>query len=214
VYEAAVHWRNLGKRAVEQDTRVNYPRRAQEEKAILVRLLTEVNARTAEDVKEYSDVLSIAEKLLDEVATIPASPEGYLGFLDVVKTAFRFLEEEYRFQILREEPTCVRYSTGQVYVELQYSANPIFSCSFGPDDDREVSFWTDDLLYAYGDERYRIIRKQPPLRNRDEVSVWLSDLADIWRQHGHEVLVNSPGIFERLAIAQEKRDKEYTEGNE
>lgn len=211
IYEGAVYWRNLGKRALESDARVNYTKLAQEEKVNLARLSVRLSGQVATEArsfKEYAEVLAIADKVLDEVATIPPSEGGYLGFLAVVKSEFKFLQDNYAFRIRVQEPTCIRYSSDSVYIEFQSSMDPILSCSFGPDDDRNLSYWVDDLLYLYGDERYRFIRKTPPLRTRDEVHAWFLSLADIWKQYGDEVLTNSPEVFERLAVAQASRDEE------
>lgn len=217
LFEGAVYWRNLGKRALESDARVNYPKLAQEEKANLARLsarLSEQVTTEGKSLKEYAEVLAIADRLLGEVATIPLSEVGYLGFLAVVRSEFRFLQDKYTLRIRTQEPTCIRYSSDSVYIEFQPSMDPILSCSFGPDDDRNLSFWVDDLLYLYGDERYRLIRKNPPFHTRDDVHVWFVLLADIWKQYGDEVLTNGPGVFERMAVAQASRDEELarTEG--
>ena len=214
VYEAAVHWRNLGKRAQERDTRVNYPKRAREEKILLAKLSNGLAARAKGLYREYAEVFAIAEKLLDQVEAIPASQEGHFGLLKAVKTMFSFLQANYGFQIRIEEPTCVRYSSSTVYVEFESSANPVLSCSFGPENSGGIRFWIDDLLYLYGDERYQAVRKKKPLETKDEAEEWFAYLAGILKQYGDEVLTNQPEIFERLAVAQALRDREWvaTEG--
>jgi len=42
------------------------------------------------------------------------------------------------------------------------------------------------------------------------VENWFKFLAGVFKQYGHDVLSNQPGIFEKLAKAQAKRDPEYT----
>jgi hypothetical protein len=210
VYEGAVYWRNLGKRALENDTRVNYSKVARQEKDILARLaakLSEQVEKTGFD--EYANVLATAERLLDQVAAIPPGKDGHLGFLTEVKREFTFLRDNYGFQIRSQRPTCIRYSSGAVYVEFDVPGNPVLSCQFGPDNGDRAPYWMDDLLYLHDDPRYRMIpRRISALHTRDEVRRWVTFFGDIWRQYGDEVLKNSPGVFERLAAAQKMRDKE------
>lgn len=209
IYEAVDYWRDLGRRALDGDAKVNYPERAREEKVLYEKLLATLRTRPPEEEQLYLGVLGAAQRLLNIIAAIPIDLEGYLGTLSVLKREFNFLQVEYGFRISNAEPTGVRYSSGAVYVELQYSIDPTFSCSFGPEGKDEVSFWVDDLLFLYGDKLYRTIGIARELKTKDQVQEWFSYIASIWKQYGREVLTNQPRIFDRLAEAQAMRDREH-----
>ena len=49
------------------------------------------------------------------------------------------------------------------------------------------------------------------LNTESDVQNWSKFLAGVFKQYGHDVLSNQPGIFEKLAKAQAQRDQEYTQ---
>ncbi len=63
----------------------------------------------------------------------------------------------------------------------------------------------------YGDRRYRTLPEDLGLDTEEDVERWFTFLSGIFRQYGHDVLTNRPGIFEELAKAQEQRGREYTQ---
>jgi hypothetical protein len=84
------------------------------------------------------------------------------------------------------------------------------SCSFGAVVTQKV-FWIEDLLYLFGDERYRTIQQQIDLETESKVDSWFTFVASLFRQYGHAILNNSSEALEALARAQIKRDAEYAE---
>jgi hypothetical protein len=210
VYEAVVYWRDLGQWVLEGNTRVNYPVRASEEKALLSKLLVSMHSRPQAEQERYAQVFEVAGQVLQVVGSTQPSKGGHLGTVAIIKKEFRFLQTDYGFKITDEQPTSVRFSSGSVYIELQSSEEPSLSCSFGPEDREDASFWLDDMLFLYGDMRYRTVQDRRTLRTRDQVEAWFAHMAALWKEYGDEVLSNKPGIFDRLADAQARRDAEYT----
>lgn len=209
LFEALAYWSDLGRRAVAGDSRVNYPERAREELALVSRFNQMIQELPSEARLKYLNVLTASRQLLICLERIQPDEDGYLGTLSAIRGEFDFLQSAYNFRIVQAEPTGIRYSSGAVYIELQYSIDPSLSCSFGPEGEREVSFWIDDLLFVAGDERYRTFHSQKTPLTKADVHVWFTYLAGIWKDHGRDVLTNRPGIFDRLAEAQRLRDAEY-----
>lgn len=119
------------------------------------------------------------------------------------------MRTEYGFAVTDEQPTGVRFSSGAVYVKLECSNNPSLSCSFGPETRKGTAFWIDDLLFLCGDSRYRTLPQSLKLDTEVDVESWFRFVADVFRQYGHAVLSNQPGVFARLERAQAERDAEY-----
>lgn len=209
VYEAVDHWHSLGERALHRDAKVNYGQRVREERVVLEKLVDRLQILPPEEQAQYLNVLGAAPILFKALESVPLVAEGYLGTIAVLKAQFAFLEWSYRFRVLQEDPTGIRYSSGAVYVELQCSIDPVFSCSFGPERENGISFWIEDLLFLHGDREYRTFGMNTHLDTKDQVQEWFSHLAHIWKHYGREVLTNQLGIFDRLKEAQALRDQEY-----
>jgi hypothetical protein len=209
MFEALTYWSDLGSRAVNGDARVNYPARAREELALVAKFTEMVRKLPLEARPKYLDMLTASRELLMRLEAIQPEEDGYLGTLSAIRAGFGFLQSDYDFRAVKTEPTGIRYSSGSVYIELQYSIDPSLSCSYGPESEEEISFWIEDLLFLAKDERYRTFQKQKTPLTKEEVHAWFTYLANIWKQHGRDVLANRPGIFVRLAEAQRIRDAEY-----
>jgi hypothetical protein len=209
MFEALTYWSDLGRRAINGDARVNYPERAREELALLARFADMIPELPSEARPKYLHLLTASRQLLIRLEMIQPEEDGYLGTLSALRTEFNFLQSDYDFRIAKAEPTGIRYSSGAVYIELRYSIDPSLSCSFGPESEREISFWIEDMLFLAGDERYRTFHSQKTPLTKEDVHEWFTYLAGIWKKHGRDVLTNQPGVFDRLAEAQRLRDAEY-----
>jgi len=209
MFEALTYWSDLGRRAVSGDSRVNYPERAREELALLEKFTEMIRELPSQARPKYLDVLTASRQLLMQLEMIQPEEDGYLGTLSALRAEFGFLQSDYDFRAVKTEPTGIRYSSDAVYIELQYSIDPSLSCSFGPESEKEISFWIEDLLFLAGDERYRTFHSQKAPLTKEDVYVWFTYLAGIWKEHGRDVLTNRPGVFDRLAEAQRLRDAEY-----
>lgn len=62
----------------------------------------------------------------------------------------------------------------------------------------------------YGDPGYKSFPQELDLKSAADVDLWFGFLEKLLRQYGGEILANAPGIFDRVANAQAKRDAEYT----
>lgn len=210
VYEAAWYWRDLGNWVLENNTRTNFPARAREELASMDDLRRLLLTRSSEEQTKYAPMFETAEKVLRVVESVHPSKGGHLGVLRVIREQFGFLQTEHSFAIAKEERIGIRFSSGKVYLELEWAKNYHMSCSFGLELNPRESFWIDDLLFMYGDPRYRTLPEELALNTESDVERWFQSLADTFKQYGNDVLSNKPGIFEKLEQAQAERDREFT----
>jgi hypothetical protein len=209
LYEAAYYWCELGRWVLENNTRVNYPQRVRGEHELLTKLRGILQSRLPEEQLRYGRLLSTGGEILRIVGTVKPPRDGHLGFLRIVRGCFRFLQTEYGFSIADEQPTSIRFSTGAVYVKLEYSADPWSSCLFGRESPEPKHFSAADLLFLNHDKRYKSLPEKLVVTTEGELETWFKFLADVFRQYGREVLRNEPVAFERLVAAQTARDEEY-----
>lgn len=211
VFEAVDYWRNLGRYVLDSNTKVNYPERARNELNLLSKLEGILQKQPPEEQHKYGQLLRTSKELLRSVEQVQPPRDGHLGVLKVIDRYFHFLQTEYNFSIADKQPTGVRFSSGSVYLKLEYIENPPLSCSFGPESEPLRTFWIDDLLFINGDGRYRDLPKELHLGSKQEVERWFAFLADVFKHYGQPVLSNQPNIFSRLAKAQGERDAEYVQ---
>lgn len=179
------------------------------ERELLAKLQEILRSKSAEAQLKYAPLLNTGGEILRIVEGVQPPSDGHLGFLRIVRECFRFLQTDYDFSIADEQPTSIRFSSGAVYVKLEHSRDPWLSCLFGPELPKKKHFSMYDLLFLNRDERYRTLPEKLAMNSESEVETWFKFLADLFRQYGHEVLSNEPGVFERLAKAQAERDEEY-----
>lgn len=208
VLEAIEYWCSLAERALAKDERLNYPQLADCEALWVNKLEAALKGRTPQDVEEYQAVFQTASEVFELLRQIPTAPNGYLGVLKVIREHFGFLQTEYKFRVVDEQPTGIRFSSETVYVHLQHAKTSSLSCSFGCIREGS-SFWVEDLLYQHGDARYRTIPYEVKLETEDDVVRWFGFIAEVLRSYGRELLLGDRSAFFRLAEAQRKRDAEY-----
>lgn len=208
-FEAGDYWVRLGRRALESDTRVNFPERAYGQYKLLEQLREILPRKSKEDQHEFAQLLDAGERLLELIGKIKPPPDGHLGFLRIVRTKFDFVVSDFGFSILDEQPTSCRFHSAAVNLELSHSVASSLSCEFGPEPSGSGAFWIEDLLYLNEDERWREIPQRLEMDTERQVDIWIGFLADCFKLYGSPVLANEPGIFERLAVAQANRDADY-----
>jgi hypothetical protein len=212
LFEAADDLRHLGSYILEGNTRVDYPARVHQERQLWKTLADLLRNRPAEDQLRYAKMFGEAEQILQFAKTIQPPRDGHLGVLRAIRQQFGFLEMDYGFRVTDESAVGLRFSSGAVYVQLQWAKKySSSSCWFGPQSDAKHSFWIEDLLFMYGDGRYRTLPEDLGLDTENDVQRWFTFLAGIFKQYGHDVLTNRPGVFEELAKAQGQRGHEYTQ---
>jgi hypothetical protein len=208
LFEALDDLRHLARLFAQSDTRIDYPARAREEVERWRSLETDVR-QAGLDGSDYAAARDAVHELLDRFAMTSPPEDGHLGFLRIVRDRFRFLMTEYGFGVASETPASIELSSGDVYVSLACAGDAAGSFHFGPAGDRRTCFWLGDLLFLYGDERYRMFPEELHLATPAEVDRWFSRVAEILKRYGHDVLTNQRDIFRRLADAQRQRDLEY-----
>jgi hypothetical protein len=211
MFEAIDDLLDLGRRLRAGDTKTNYAARVQQEEKLWGKLRAELGKRTAEFAIQYRPVFDASVQLLSLAREVDPSKTGYHDFRAIVTEQFAFLLVNYGFAIVQEEPVKVRFSSGKVFVQLACVRYVSSSCSFGSESDHDRLFWIDDLLYMHGDERYKSLSNEVMLDEPNATEEWFTSLAGMCRQYGHDVFVDRPGIFEKLAMAQKARDAEYSE---
>jgi hypothetical protein len=209
VYEAVEYWCDLGNYAVQHDTRVNFPARAEGQILWLKKLHDALQSRSAEEQQLYKPILVASSELLRTISAVVPPTEGHLGVLKVIRNHFGFLQTEYGFTVTGQEPTGLRYSSGAVYIRLEYATKSFLSCQFGPEPENDHFFGIKDLLFLWGDHRYRLIPDDLTLNTEGDIECWFDLLAGIFHKYGIDILRNKPGVFEELRAAQDQRDQEY-----
>lgn len=207
LYEAIDDLCHFGRRAAAGDTRINYPVRAGSDLALFQKLRDIVSARTGINRERYLPLLDRSEKVLLQLAQIPIPKDGHLGVLRVLRCNFDFLFDRYGFKVVDEQPTQMRLAAGTVAIELGCATQS--SLSFSLCRAERGNFWIEDLLYLYGDQRYRSVPQAIQLKTESDVDEWFRFIASVLRRYGDELLRDKPGAFDRLTEAQIKRDAEY-----
>ena len=208
MYEAADDWRIAGNYILNADTRVDYQARAFSERCLVDALQASLLAKSVEEQSRYARLLRLGTEMVQALQATPSPKDGHLRVLRILREQFGFLEQDYGFYVTNEKPTGLRYSSGQVFLELEYASTSNLSCEFGSESQSEMCFWIEDLLYINKDKRYKSIPGALSLNTADEVEAWFRFVADIFREHGKQVLLNQPGVFDRLVAGQSERDRE------
>ncbi|HLJ29457.1 MAG TPA: hypothetical protein VKY85_22300 [Candidatus Angelobacter sp.] len=211
VFEATDDLLHLGRYILAGNTRVNYPARIHQERELWRQLTDLLRKRSPEDQQRYAAIFGMAEQTLRFAETFQPAKDGHLGILRIIRKHFGFLQTDYGFAIVKEEPIGIRFSSGEVFLELEWAKKHNSSCSFGAESSAEQPFWIDDLLFMYGDVRYGTLPADLALHTEADVERWFTFLAGVFKQYGRDVLSNQPGIFDKLAKAQAERDREYVQ---
>ncbi len=209
VYESVEYWCGLAKSAAEGDTRVNYHERSDGQIMWLSKLELALADRSPDEQRLYGSLFKRSAQLLNLVGEVETPRDGHMGLLRIIRSKFRFLQTDFNFTITREEPTCLQFSSGAVYVRLEYATKSYLSCQFGPEPQSSHFFCIEDLLYLHDDGRYRSVPVDLGLKTSQDLDVWFGFLADVFKRYGQNVLKNEPGAFDRLTQAQNRRDAEY-----
>jgi hypothetical protein len=207
IYEAVDDCCHLGRRAIENDTRVNYPARAQSENAHLRTLREFWVARDQQELELYQRMLDAAHEMIQQIAEVPLAINGHLGVLKTIRKHFGWLLEQFGFTIADEQPTGVCLASGRVSLELAWATQS--SLSFALTRDKANHFWLEDLLFLHGDSRYRTVPISLDLKTEKDIESWFSFVSEVLRKYGQDLLTDQAEAWSRLAEAQSKRDAEY-----
>ena len=211
VYEAAVCWLHLGGWVVEGNTKVNYPTRAKGELKLLSTLRDLLSSKSTDEQRQYGPLFQAAGDILNFVNDVEPPKDGHLGFLRIVREQFGFLQQDYGFSIVDEQPTSIQFTSDKLFVALQYSRDPWMSCSFGSEANEMNSFGVHDLLFLFGDERYRTIPQKLGMGTESDVESWFQFVAEVFRRYGRGLMQGDSTSWAQLARAQARRDEEYVQ---
>ena len=207
IYEAVDDCCHLGRRAIENDTRVNYPARAQSEDTNLKTLCAFWVAKDQQELERYQPLLDTAHEMMKQIAEIPPATGGHLGVLKAIRKHFGFLLVQFGYCIADEQPTGVCLTSGRVSLELAWATQS--SLSFALARDQAKHFWLEDLLFLHGDSRYRTVPTSLDLKTERDVESWFGFVSSVLRRYGQDLLTDQDEAWSRLAEAQSKRDAEY-----
>jgi hypothetical protein len=178
VHEAVEYWSHLGRYVLQNDTRVNFPVRAEGQLLSLHRLEEALNNRPTEEQELYKHLFLRSSELLGIIRAVMPPQDGHLGVLRVIRHQFRFLETQYNFAITKEEPTGLRFSSGAVYIHLAYATKSFLSGQFGPEPEGEHFFGITDLLFLHRDNGYQSVPDDLGLKTEGDVERWFAFLAN------------------------------------
>jgi len=207
IYEAIADSCQLGRRAFENDTRVNFPARAHSENMQFSKLHEFWVAKNQQALERYRPLLNTMHEMIQQIAETPLAPNGHLGVLKTIRKHFGWLVEQFGFAIADEQPTGVILTAGRVSLELEWATQS--SLSFALTRDEANHFWLEDLLFLHGDSRYKSVPMSLDLKTEEDVESWFSFVADALRKYGQDLLTDQADAWRRLAEAQSKRDAEY-----
>jgi len=214
MYEAAHDWHGAVRLILTNDTRANFQARAFSERCLLDTLHGFLRNKSVEDQQRYARLLELGKEVIESLEAVPRIQDGHLGVLRILRQHFNFLIEDYGFTIVSEKPTGLCFSSGQVFLELECASTSSQSCAFGPEDMPRKRFWIEDLLHFQGDKIYKSIPYTLSLQTERDVDSWFQYLAGLLKQYGREVLLNEPGVFDKLANVQAVRDEEIAREHE
>jgi hypothetical protein len=209
LYDAVSYWLQLSQWLIEDNTKIDYNARASEELLLLEQLENTLSTLPLNEQRQYYALLALSKQVLSTIAQIQMPPNGHMGVLKIIKDRFFFLQNEYGFTISKCTPLGIKYSSGEVYVDIEFAENSSLCCTFGPERNMDQVFWPEDLLYLYKSKEYELFENEQRLNNVDELERRFDLIAGVLHQYGYEVLRNELGIFERLQRAQNERNVIY-----
>ena len=185
MYEAADDWRIAGNYILNDDTRVDYEARAFSERCLVDALQASLLAKSAEGQTRYARLLRLGAEMVQALQATQSPKDGHLGVLRILREQFRFLEQDYGFYVTKEKLTGLHYSSGQVFLELEYASASSLSCDFGSESQSQECFWIEDLaLHESGTSDTSPYPAHSLLNTADEVEAWFRFVAEIFRRTG------------------------------
>lgn len=141
--------------AAKHSTQFDYATVAAEYLTDLDRITVELQAAsyTEADKEMYRIYLSESRSLINSMAALYVPLEGHLGFRRSALKAFKFLTDEYGFEVTNATPTSVSFRSAAVFVNLAYSPEcPMNSILVGKrtEEASDSGLILDDFAYASG----------------------------------------------------------------
>lgn len=202
--------------AAERSTKFDYPKVANEYLNDLDQIRTGLEGAPFcdEDRQTYSEYVREFRYLLGHLGLLPVPLEGHLGFRSHALQAFRFLIDEYGFEVAETSPTSVRFVRDAMFVTLSYSPEfPLDSLLVGTCTSAETppsGFILDDFAYVAGlgvifdYERFN-------LRDSGGLAKFLQTAASLVRRHGASLLRGAAEASRELQNKADERERSYIE---
>ncbi len=150
--------------------------------------------------------------MLTDLGALPVPPEGHLGFRGHALQSFRFLIDEYGFEVAESSPISVRFISDAIFVMLSYSPEcPMDSILVGTGNGEEMpasGFILDDFAYM---DRGGILFAYDRFDLRDKVGVakFLETAASLLRGCGGSVLKGEVEALRSLQVKADEREQAY-----
>jgi hypothetical protein len=187
LFEAADDLIGLGRLAVDCDTRVDYPRRAAEERDRWKHLASSCRVANADEQQRLERLCDTAGEVLRILGSIQPPAGGHLGFLGVIRGRFGFLSSTYGFVVLDEHPARVELTSGNVRVVVTCSPTALDSFTIRRESHQDELFWIADVLFLRGDPEYRKL-DELKLDSAGRVNEWFGRLSTILLTSGDSLL--------------------------
>jgi hypothetical protein len=111
--------------------------------------------RSLEDRQYYAPIFEVAQQIILIGQAVKLSKDGHLGSVIAIRKQFSFLESDYGFKAVEKQPAGMRFSSGVIFIEIEWAAAASLSFSFGLEENPNYYFFIEDVLYMYQDQRYR-----------------------------------------------------------
>ena len=91
---AALWWASLGASLADNNPRFDFPARALDE-ANYTKMLRDSYGKAPDENPDCDAVMALGARVIAEAGTRKLDPDGYLGALKVIRSAFAFLERDF-----------------------------------------------------------------------------------------------------------------------
>ena len=135
-----------------------------------------------------------------------------LGFENIAKSAFGFLESKYRFSCVELGPWCVRYESPKVFVLVMFDGTRSYElgCSIGRMDDfegsRQVPFELGEVMRAEGISNENMSFQ---VTTSDALRTFTCRLAEQLERCAHRVLTGDDSVFKSVSDLRNRECAKY-----
>jgi len=154
-------------------------------------------------------IIELGHRIVECMEQWKPSPDGYLGFLRIVKSKFEFLTVTENLAIAEQSPDSIVFASEFCKVSIGIPRVAYSGFNFILGNCGTETPQLEDLLFAVGEQRFPdLIAGLAPVSER-ELEMWFERAAQAFAMYGRVVLENKPGTLEWLLEAQRLRDRQY-----
>jgi hypothetical protein len=200
--------------AAKRSTQFDYPKVASEYLHDLDQLQAELESAPLGDSDRQADsgYLFRCRRLLSHLGSLPVPPEGHLDFRGHALQAFRFVIDEYGFEVAGTSPISAQFVTAVMFLDLSYLPEcPMNSILVGRracEGTPPSGFILDDFAYVAGlgvvfdYERFN-------LSDSAGIAMFLLTAAFLVRSYGGSLLTGDLDTFRRFESKSDEREQSY-----